>query len=76
MHLREESHNMKKIFIATLPLTFFCVAFLNAAENKEAKTSLVKARMALNWVPEPEFGGLYTAKLDKLYEKAGKKVII
>jgi NitT/TauT family transport system substrate-binding protein len=32
--------------------------------------------LALNWKPEPEFGGFYEALLKKYYEKAGLKVEI
>ncbi|NDG83785.1 MAG: ABC transporter substrate-binding protein [Proteobacteria bacterium] len=32
--------------------------------------------LALNWKPEPEFGGFYEALLKKLYEKEGLKVEI
>ena len=34
----------------------------------------VKLRLQLNWVPEPEFGGMYAAQQDGLYAKAGIEV--
>ncbi len=37
----------------------------------KAPPPLTKAKLALNWVPEPEFGGFYAAKLNKIYEKNG-----
>lgn len=37
---------------------------------------LQKVRLALNWYPEPEFGGFYEAKLSGLYEEAGLDVEI
>lgn len=35
---------------------------------------LHKISLALNWVPEPEFGGFYAAKFQKVYEKYGLDV--
>ena len=31
-------------------------------------------RVAMNWVPEPEFGGFYAAQISGIYEKHGLKV--
>lgn len=36
----------------------------------------VRVRIALNWYPEPEFGGYYAAKTAGLYDKAGLDVEI
>lgn len=41
-----------------------------AAKN----TELVKSNIALNWKAEPEFGGFYTALVDKIYQKNGLDV--
>lgn len=35
-----------------------------------------RVRLALNWFPEPEFGGFYEGKLSGIYEKAGFDVEI
>jgi NitT/TauT family transport system substrate-binding protein len=35
-----------------------------------------KVTMALNWVPEPEFGGIYQAKIDGTFKKNGLEVEI
>jgi len=35
-----------------------------------------KVTIALNWVPEPEFGGIYQAQIDKTYQKNGLDVTI
>lgn len=37
---------------------------------------LPKADLALNWKPEPEFGGFYEASLEKLYQKAGIEITV
>lgn len=34
----------------------------------------VQVRLALNWVPEPEFGGFYAAAIDGLYRREGLEV--
>ena len=38
--------------------------------------ALRKVRLALNWYPEPEFGGFYAAQLSGLYREAGFDVEI
>jgi NitT/TauT family transport system substrate-binding protein len=38
--------------------------------------ALQKVRLALNWYPEPEFGGFYEAQLSGLYKEAGLDVEI
>ena len=35
-----------------------------------------RIRLQLNWVPEPEFGGIYAAQFDGLYRDAGLEVEI
>ncbi|NBV63681.1 MAG: hypothetical protein EBR71_04270, partial [Planctomycetes bacterium] len=35
-----------------------------------------RIRLQLNWVPEPEFGGIYVAQFDGLYRDAGLEVEI
>ncbi len=37
---------------------------------------LVQIRLQLNWVPEPEFGGIYAAEFDGLFREAGLEVEI
>ena len=39
-------------------------------------TELQEIRLALNWFPEPEFGGFYEGALGGHYERAGFKVEI
>jgi len=38
--------------------------------------TLTTVRLALNWFPEPEFGGFYEAELSGIYEEAGFDVTI
>lgn len=52
---------MKKIKLA---LTLFTFLFCFGAYSKTNPTKL-----ALNWKAEPEFGGFYTAQINKIYEK-------
>ncbi|MDB5038305.1 MAG: transport system substrate-binding protein [Bacteriovoracaceae bacterium] len=61
---------MKK-FISLILVT---VIFASAGCTKKSEKSLQKVTIALNWVPEPEFGGFYAAKLNKIYEKYGLDV--
>jgi NitT/TauT family transport system substrate-binding protein len=49
---------MKKIIFLFLIIS----AQLSFAEN-------TKTKLALNWKAEPEFGGFYTAQVEKIYEK-------
>ena len=57
-----------------LALALACATPEPAAPPVEAAPPLVKVRVALNWYPEPEFGGYYAALVGGLYEKAGLKV--
>lgn len=54
--------------IASLALSLVAAAAPAAAQTK--------APIALNWVPEPEFGGIYQAKLDGTFAKNGLDVEI
>ncbi len=54
--------SVKSVFLA---LSVFCVAGSVLAEP------LVRAKLALNWKPEPEFGGFYQALWDGTYKKEG-----
>lgn len=44
--------------------------------NAPAAPARTKVRLALNWLPEPEFGGFYAGVLSGIYEKAGFDVTI
>lgn len=55
-------------------ILFLIISFFSS--HAFAENRLTKIRLALNWVPEPEFGGLYTAKIEGLYKKAGLDVDI
>jgi NitT/TauT family transport system substrate-binding protein len=52
------------------------VALLLALGSQTFANELTKVTLALNWVPEPEFGGFYAAKEKKFYEKHGLNVDI
>jgi len=46
----------------------------SAPDGQGASAQLVRIRLQLNWVPEPEFGGIYAAIQDGLYRDAGLEV--
>lgn len=52
--------------IAAVLLTIFNAGMADAVETK--------LKLALNWKPEPQFGGFYTAELNKHYKNAGLSV--
>lgn len=64
-----------KVFLLALGL-FACSG--EPAPQKEApgEPALTPIRLALNWFPEPEFGGFYEGVLSGAYEKAGFDVEI
>src|SRR4051794_28978422 len=55
------------IFLVTLLLSLTLTTGAGAAD---------KIKLALNWVPEPEFGGIYAAKQTGAFEKHGLEVDI
>src|SRR5436190_6980828 len=57
---RSERHPMKAFLLGVLCLVCGLVSNAIAAE---------KVSIALNWVPEPEFGGIYAAKENGAYTK-------
>lgn len=52
-----------------------CIAAMVVAICAAAPAQ-TKVTMALNWVPEPEFGGIYQAKIDGTFKKNGLDVEI
>lgn len=52
------------------------LAVLPACKGKAESGSGSKLKVQLNWVPEPEFGGLYAARDEGAYKKAGLDVEI
>ena len=59
--------NRLLISLMTFTLVFACAA--SAADGQ-------KVTVALNWVPEPEFGGIYEAKRDGAFQRQGVDVTI
>ena len=57
-------------------LAFLLACASAPAPAPDAAPARTPIRVALNWYPEPEFGGFYEAKLAGLYEKAGLDVTI
>src|SRR5437773_1944240 len=45
------------------------VVILAALGMVQATYAQTKVTVALNWVPEPEFGGIYAAKIDGTYSR-------
>lgn len=61
--------------IATLSLA--CAVFAQAADAAAPDTEALKpVTVQLNWVAEPEFGGLFAAVEDQIFERAGFKVTL
>ena len=58
---------------ATVLAAFLCVF---ACDGGDAATGATKIRLQLNWVPEPEFGGIYAAAQDGLFKAQGLDVEI
>jgi NitT/TauT family transport system substrate-binding protein len=50
-------------------MAFFVLAIASLLMSSLSMAAPVKTKLALNWKAEPEFGGFYTAQIDKLYEK-------
>jgi NitT/TauT family transport system substrate-binding protein len=48
----------------------------NSTDSGKANSKLTKVRLALNWYPEPEHGGFYTALVEGYYEAEGLDVEI
>ena len=59
-------------------LILACVLVFTACKKASPTTvgGATKLRVQLNWVPEPEFGGLYAARDGGAYKKAGLEVEI
>ena len=53
-----------------------CSPTPDAKPAADAAPALRPVRVALNWFPEPEFGGFYEAALADTYKKAGLDVTI
>jgi NitT/TauT family transport system substrate-binding protein len=49
---------------------------IGIAAMAQASFGAAKVSIALNWVPEPEFGGIYAAKVNGTYDKQGLDVEI
>ncbi|QDK45499.1 hypothetical protein DOM22_10230 [Bdellovibrio sp. ZAP7] len=62
---------MKTLLLTSL---FFWGAISFAAEKKE--TAAAEVTLALNWKPEPEFGGFYEAATQRIYMKHGISISI
>lgn len=58
---------MKKMIYAFAAV----LAFAQISWAAEAKKDLTPTKLYLNWKAEPEFGGFYTALINKYYEKNG-----
>ena len=59
------------------PTKFFCLALILFSISKISsaasadKPPKAKVRLALNWKPEPQFGGFYSAQLNEIDKKNG-----
>ncbi|MCE9618494.1 MAG: ABC transporter substrate-binding protein [Planctomycetes bacterium] len=69
---------MKYFACARCLLAILCLV-VTACDDKSAPTTAAgnrKIRLQLNWVPEPEFGGIYAAEQDGLFKAEGLEVEI
>jgi NitT/TauT family transport system substrate-binding protein len=57
-------------------LLLACTGGPASGPTPEGAPALRRVRLALNWFPEPEFGGFYEAELGGYYEKSGFDVEI
>lgn len=64
---------MKRCYLYGLVFLACLVSLIGGKALAEDKT-LPKVRLALNWKPEPQFGGFYSAQLTGLYAKHGAQV--
>jgi NitT/TauT family transport system substrate-binding protein len=53
-----------------------CAGCSSKEQTTTAPSEKTKVKLALNWVPEPEFGGCYAAREHKIFDKHGLDVEI
>lgn len=59
---------------ASAILAISCLSFLLPFECAHADSKLETVQLALNWKPEPQFGGFYAAEVSGFYKKHGLNV--
>lgn len=57
-----------------LALTVFLAGCDSKSDSKPDTTSKTAVGLQLNWVPEPQFGGIYQAEIDGIFEREGLSV--
>lgn len=58
-------------FVAVVPLGSFASKSFSKSATKSAIKPPEKVRLALNWKPEPQFGGFYASRLGEIDKKNG-----
>lgn len=63
-------------FFLNLFLILVLMQWVGCKKNSSNTNSLATIKVQLNWVPEPEFGGLYAAREQNFYKNAGLNIEI
>lgn len=67
---------MIKSIIIGIIAALLCFGCGKEKSATPAAAKLTKATLQLNWKPEPQFGGFYTAEVEKIYPRHGLDVTI
>lgn len=59
------------LLLASMMVILVMAPLFATSPSPLTKATLIKSTLALNWVPEPEFGGFYAAQELGLYRKRG-----
>ncbi len=65
------THRLAISFALSVSLGLGCAKKAEPHASPDAGPTLTKATLALDWVPEPEFGGFYAARESGAYTKHG-----
>src|SRR5262245_39510341 len=75
MHPSNEQESPMRFVILAVTIAV-CLTLTGRAAAGAGAAAADKIKLALNWVPEPEFGGIYAAKQIGAFEKYGLDVDI
>lgn len=67
---------MRRLALVFASFAVIALAALVGCRRAPSSEGPTKVRVQLNWVPEPEFGGVYAARVSGAYDKAGLDVEI
>src|SRR5580704_18025844 len=77
MHAPSRSLSLRFAVVVLLPLAV-CIAFLGGCHTKkpDQANGLTPVSLQLDWYPQPEHGGFYTAQLLGYYKAEGLDVTL